>query len=89
MTETSGKEEAPESVAVKAEEEMGGAQGEGEVVDAEAAQGKEKEQEHGAKLPLEHPWTLWFDNPRARSKGNWGASLGEIYTFSTVEDFWW
>lgn len=40
------------------------------------------------KHPLEHPWTLWFDNPSARQKGNWGSSLRKVYTFSTVEEFW-
>ncbi|KAJ4809950.1 eukaryotic translation initiation factor 4E [Rhynchospora pubera] len=39
--------------------------------------------------PLEHSWTLWFDNPSAKSKSAaWGSSIRPIYTFSTVEDFW-
>jgi len=34
--------------------------------------------------------TLWFDNPNGRQKQNsYGASLRPVYTFSTVEDFWW
>eukprot|EP00897_Mesotaenium_endlicherianum_P001705 jgi/Mesen1/1562/ME000134S00678 len=41
------------------------------------------------KHPLEHSWTLWFDNPQARPKGSeWGSSMRPVYTFSTVEDFW-
>ena len=41
--------------------------------------------------PLEHRWTLWFDNPQQRGKGGggWGNSLRPIYTFGTVEEFWW
>jgi hypothetical protein len=38
----------------------------------------------------ENSWTLWFDNPSGRQKATtWGASLRNVYTFSTVEDFWW
>lgn len=39
--------------------------------------------------PLEHSWTLWYDNPQSKSKhAVWGSSLRRIHTFSTVEDFW-
>ncbi|XP_078169946.1 eukaryotic translation initiation factor 4E-1-like [Carex rostrata] len=39
--------------------------------------------------PLEHSWTLWFDNPSTKSKNTtWGSSIRPVYTFSTVEDFW-
>lgn len=39
--------------------------------------------------PLEHSWTLWFDNPTGRQKqATWGQTLRSVYTFSTVEDFW-
>lgn len=39
--------------------------------------------------PLEHRWTLWFDNPQQRGKGGgWGTSLRSMHTFGTVEDFW-
>ena len=42
------------------------------------------------KHPLEHKWTLWFDNPNGRQKQeSWGSSLRSVYTFDTVEDFWW
>lgn len=41
------------------------------------------------KHPLEHTWTLWFDNPNGRQKqATWGQTLRSVYTFSTVEDFW-
>eukprot|EP00245_Coleochaete_scutata_P001074 TRINITY_DN1130_c0_g1_i1.p1 TRINITY_DN1130_c0_g1~~TRINITY_DN1130_c0_g1_i1.p1 ORF type:complete len:220 (+),score=46.70 TRINITY_DN1130_c0_g1_i1:143-802(+) len=41
-----------------------------------------------SKHPLEHHWTLWFDNPAAKKGGQWGSSLRPVYTFGTVEDFW-
>lgn len=43
-----------------------------------------------ARHPLEHRWTLWFDNPQQRGKGGggWGSSLRTIFTFATVEEFW-
>ncbi len=42
------------------------------------------------KHPLEHKWTLWFDNPQAKqSITKYGSTLKSIYTFDTVEDFWW
>lgn len=41
------------------------------------------------KHPLEHKWTLWFDNPQAKQTVNkYGKTLKAIYTFDTVEDFW-
>eukprot|EP00899_Mesostigma_viride_P022592 jgi/Mesvir1/3517/Mv11993-RA.1 len=41
------------------------------------------------KHPLEHRWTLWFDNPNGRQKtANWGQTLRAVFTFGTVEDFW-
>ena len=46
--------------------------------------------EEGKKHPLEHKWTLWFDNPSGRQKKEaWGQTLRQVYTFGTVEDFWW
>lgn len=60
---------------------------EGEVTPSKEAEGATGPP---AKHPLEHRWTLWFDNPQTRGKGGgWGSSLRPIYTFSTVEDFWW
>lgn len=42
------------------------------------------------KHDLESAWTFWFDNPNGKQKqSTWGTSLRPIYTFSTVEDFWW
>lgn len=39
--------------------------------------------------PLEHSWTFWFDNPSAKSKQTaWGSSIRQIFTFTTVEQFW-
>mmetsp|Transcript_24239 Transcript_24239/g.76263 ORF Transcript_24239/g.76263 Transcript_24239/m.76263 type:complete len:201 (+) Transcript_24239:80-682(+) len=47
------------------------------------------EPDFSKKHPLEHAWTLWFDNPNGRSKqSTWGQTLRTVYTFSTVEDFW-
>ncbi|KAE9598963.1 hypothetical protein Lal_00022381 [Lupinus albus] len=42
-----------------------------------------------ARNPLENSWTFWFDSPSAKSRQTaWGSSIRNIYTFSTVEDFW-
>ena len=42
------------------------------------------------KHPLEHSWTFWFDNPNGKQKqATWGGSLRSVYTFHTVEEFWW
>jgi hypothetical protein len=42
------------------------------------------------KHPLEYKWTLWFDNPKGSQKpSTWGQTLRAVYTFDTVEDFWW
>jgi len=39
---------------------------------------------------LEHSWTFWFDNPNGKQKqATWGSSLRPVYTFNTVEAFWW
>mmetsp|Transcript_27568 Transcript_27568/g.38885 ORF Transcript_27568/g.38885 Transcript_27568/m.38885 type:complete len:219 (+) Transcript_27568:192-848(+) len=45
--------------------------------------------------PLLHNWTLWYDsqmtNPQAakqQSQDNWGESIKEVYTVTSVEDFW-
>lgn len=74
------EEEKPETVAQDVEVE------DGEIVETES---QAVPTQDTPKLPLEHAWTLWFDNPRARNRGSWGASLDEIFTFDTVEDFWW
>jgi len=40
--------------------------------------------------PLHSTWTLWYDCELSSGKrpSNWGSNLQEVYTFSTVEDFW-
>ncbi len=46
--------------------------------------------ELGKKHPLENKWTLWFDNPHAKqTMSKYGQSLRSVYTFDSVEDFWW
>lgn len=39
------------------------------------------------KHPLEHRWTLWFYENDKRK--DWLDNLHDVYTFETVEDFWW
>jgi len=40
--------------------------------------------------PLECRWTLWFDNPsQKQSMNKFGQGLRPVYSFDTVEDFWW
>ena len=52
--------------------------------EGEAAQGE-------SKHPLEHKWTLWYDagSGGKGGGGSWGSTLRSVYTFDTVEDFWW
>lgn len=48
------------------------------------------EPDFSKKHPLETKWTLWFDNPNGKLKqSQWGQTLRAVYTFDTVEDFWW
>lgn len=62
---------------------------EGEIVDESDDTASYLGKEIKAKHPLENSWTFWFDNPMAKSRqAAWGSSLRELYTFSTVEDFW-
>ncbi|KAG2187931.1 hypothetical protein INT44_000681, partial [Umbelopsis vinacea] len=45
--------------------------------------------DYSIKHPLHNTWTLWFDNPgRKNSAQNWAQNLKEVFSFSTVEDFW-
>jgi hypothetical protein len=45
--------------------------------------------DYSVKHPLHSTWTLWFDNPgRKNSAQNWAQNLKEVFSFSTVEDFW-
>ncbi len=45
--------------------------------------------------PLQHRWTMWYDTPSTSdvkgrpSSSKWNSSLKQIFTFDTVEDFWW
>jgi translation initiation factor 4E len=48
------------------------------------------EPDFSKKHPLENRWTLWFDNPNQKqTQKQYGQSLRSVYTFDTVEDFWW
>ena len=39
---------------------------------------------------LERKWTFWFDNQSKPKQGAaWGTSMRKVYTFDTVEEFWW
>jgi len=44
----------------------------------------------GVKHPLKFAWTLWYDAQLANGKrpAQWGENMKEVYTFTTVEDFW-
>lgn len=55
-------------------------------VAAEAAATGAEKQPH----KLERKWTFWFDNQSKPKQGAaWGTSLRKVYTFDTVEEFWW
>lgn len=46
--------------------------------------------EAGERHPLAHRWALWFDNPHTKQTMNkYGQTLKHVYSFDTVEDFWW
>ncbi len=48
------------------------------------------EPDFSKKHTLENRWTLWFDNPNQKqTQKQYGHSLRPVYTFDTVEDFWW
>ena len=59
--------------------------------DGEVAPEREGEPDFTKKHPLECKWTLWFDNPKGggQQQTTWGQTLRAVYTFDTVEDFWW
>jgi len=50
----------------------------------------ENQSDDDVKHPLHNAWTLWYDHELQSGKrpANWGSNLQEVYTFSTVEDFW-
>lgn len=55
-------------------------------VEAEVAAIGAEKQPH----KLERKWTFWFDNQSKPKQGAaWGTSLRKVYTFDTVEEFWW
>jgi len=50
---------------------------------------KEIEPDFSRKHPLEHRWTLWFDNPSGKQTlSKFGQGLRAVYSFDSVEDFW-
>ena len=59
--------------------------------DGEVAAERNGEPDFAKKHPLEYKWTLWFDNPKGggQKQSTWGQTLRAVYTFDTVEDFWW
>lgn len=40
---------------------------------------------------LDKKWTFWCDNQSKPKQGSaaWGNNLRNVYTFDTVEEFWW
>lgn len=57
--------------------------------DGELTPQKETEPDFSRKHPLEHKWTLWFDNPQKKQTvDKFGQGLRSVYTFDSVEDFW-
>ena len=70
-----------------AEPETKPAEGQPPKEEGELAQDKSEAE---SKHQLEHKWTLWYDSGSGKSQPqSWGKSLRTVYTFSTVEDFWW
>jgi translation initiation factor 4E len=42
-----------------------------------------------SRHPLQHSWTLWYDQKEKGSKSSsWAANIIKVLTFSTVEEFW-
>ena len=43
------------------------------------------------KHHLEHKWTLWYNSGSSgkQQANTWGSTLRAVYSFDTVEDFWW
>ncbi|KAG2173824.1 hypothetical protein INT43_005244 [Umbelopsis isabellina] len=59
------------------------------VVENDKMQDPALQLDYSVKHPLHQTWTLWFDNPgRKNSSQNWAQNLKEVFSFSTVEDFW-
>ncbi|KAL5996932.1 Initiation factor [Asimina triloba] len=56
-----------------------------ETTAVEIGGGEQKQPHH-----LERKWTFWFDNQSKSKQGAaWGTTLRKVYTFDTVEQFWW
>lgn len=39
-------------------------------------------------LPLQEPWTLWYDAPSKTKPVVWGESLVQVHTFDSIGGFW-
>ena len=62
----------------------------GEVAVEGAAAATEVPDSNQQSHKLERKWTFWFDNQsRPKQGAAWGSSLRKVYTFDTVEEFWW
>jgi translation initiation factor 4E len=58
--------------------------------EGEVGPATETEPDFSKKHPLEHSWALWFDNPSGKQTlSKFGQGLRQVYSFDTVEDFWW
>eukprot|EP01130_Rhizamoeba_saxonica_P004549 TRINITY_DN1856_c0_g1_i1.p1 TRINITY_DN1856_c0_g1~~TRINITY_DN1856_c0_g1_i1.p1 ORF type:complete len:224 (+),score=37.79 TRINITY_DN1856_c0_g1_i1:94-672(+) len=47
-----------------------------------------EELSYDQKHPLQDRWVWWYDLPRGKARGNTWVPPQQIYTFSSVEDFW-
>jgi translation initiation factor 4E len=57
-------------------------------VTASVSPSKQLQYDPTVKHPLLHSWTLWYDPGSKYSHKKWGENIKEIYTVSSVEDFW-
>lgn len=56
----------------------------------EEAAEKDETKKQAEPHKLERKWTFWYDNQSKPKQGAaWGSSLKKVYTFDTVEEFWW
>eukprot|EP00771_Trimastix_marina_P002571 gnl/Trimastix_PCT/371.p1 GENE.gnl/Trimastix_PCT/371~~gnl/Trimastix_PCT/371.p1 ORF type:complete len:228 (+),score=35.63 gnl/Trimastix_PCT/371:97-780(+) len=60
------------------------------IPDEEPPQTEAENIDYSITHPLQHPWTLFYDNSMVKLKPgeNWGDHLQRVFTFDTVEDFW-
>ncbi|XP_075085970.1 eukaryotic translation initiation factor 4E-1-like [Nicotiana tabacum] len=61
---------------------------EGEIVGESDDTASYLSKEIKAKHLLENSWTFWYDKNTKSRQAAWGSFLREVYTFSTIEDFW-